>query len=70
MKYLTHELSLCVKYDSNFDYICKICGIILYRTSVGGKFFAIYMDEYGEDQAENTECKLTCDDFIIKNIIE
>lgn len=70
--YLNHKLSHCTKYYKNFDYQCEKCGIIL------------FYDEENPDDDEyqynlclgnavinpRTKCILTCEEYIIKQIIE
>lgn len=62
-KYLTHELIQLKAYGNDFK--CKICGVMLYQFF--GKYYLIYPD----DTTENImNFQLTCDEWIIKNILE
>ena len=67
MKYLTHQLSQCKIYgaDNIYDYKCDICGVYLLKNH--SEFYLI------TDNGNNvklTEFVLTCDEVIIKKIIE
>lgn len=64
IKYLTHELIRIDPYDDIFDYRCKNCNVILYQTS-NMKYFYIH-----EKPRSIYEFFYTCDEWIIKNIIE
>jgi len=69
MKYLTHELIKTKMYGDNFnnDFICTICGVLLYKENINNRFFEIksknHLNEYKIFQ-------LTCDEVIIQKIIE
>ncbi len=70
--YLGHNLIFTIKYYPNYDYQCKKCGIILF-----------YDDEKPDDDTyqynlcigdsvinPRIKCILTCNEFLIKSILE
>jgi len=68
MKYLTHKLSQCHIYGTNntSDYKCDVCGVILYLNSMGNYKL---ITNNGNNVKSNIFL-LTCDEWIIRKIIE
>jgi len=67
-KYLTHTLNPTKIYGpyNDHDYKCNICGVYLLEDYFG-KFLLITNN--GND-VEDDKFSLTCDEWIIRNIIE
>jgi hypothetical protein len=63
LKYMNHELKL---YYNN-DYKCIKCGISILIEPNDCSYW--FIDEDGEEDFNN-ECTITCEDFLIKKIIE
>jgi len=67
-KYLTHQLikHAFEGYDSYQDFTCEICGV--YLCKMDSIYFLLKDD--GSDTLDEDEFLLTCNQFIIKKIIE
>jgi len=68
MKYLTHQLSQCKIYgfNKNYDFKCDICDIMLYQ-DMNGNYYLITKNG---TKVENTISFVTCDEWIIRKIID
>jgi len=64
IKYLTHELKEIKNYGSFYDFKCTICNVCLFQSSTG----TYYLIE--NNKTDDEFFLLTCDEVIIKNIIE
>ena len=64
--YLNHKLKLHTEY-SKLDYKCEKCNIIIYFYE--GHYYDVDF-RYEEDGDVDMPSELTCEDHIIKNIIE
>ena len=71
--YLGHNLISYTRYDGDNDYICTNCGIEIYYIEQF-KFNYYKQSEFNYYFLNGYECggicEISCDDFIIKNIIE
>lgn len=67
ISFLTHNLILLTKYNNQTrDYICTKCAIELFHSN-NNVFFII---KNNGSSIENDCCSLTCNEYIIKSIIE
>ncbi len=53
------------KYPANRQYNCLICGLYIISRSFNGEFYCLDNEEY-----DFIKCKLTCNEVIIKNLLE
>ena len=67
LNYLGHEVVLYTKHYKNGDYKCSKCGIVLYYNTNDRTYFIV---NDSEDDEVGPMCNITCDEQIIKNIIE
>jgi hypothetical protein len=66
MKYLNHNLTEYSKYDHyHFDYTCVVCGIVLYKRND-----YTYLLVEDDNVIDEFACTLTCEEYMIKSIIE
>jgi hypothetical protein len=73
MKYLTHDLipAKNKKYEQSYvDHKCIICGIILYITNSKSKDGGIFVLIENDEISSSLPCTLTCEEYMIKSIIE
>jgi hypothetical protein len=65
MIYLKHDFSIYK--DSKFFYKCNVCNLIVWVSMDKCRFF---IKETPDDVQFNIKLNITCDEMIIKNIIE
>ena len=65
--YLGHNLIHLEKYQIDTDYICKKCGVEIFYEYFGNRDWYYYILDVDRT---NGECNISCEDYIIKNIIE
>ena len=73
MIYLSHELVIFTKFFKKNDYKCIKCGIELFYEDNDKTFWII--NNNGETSFElganiDEHCNISCNEFLIKNIIE
>jgi len=66
--YFGHNLISYIKFYDKHDYICTYCGIKLHFHPKQTSKLYYFIDELINDI--NSECELTCEEYIIKMIIE
>lgn len=64
--YLNHKLIQFTKYCVKDDYKCLACGIEIYHERSDNTYWIINND----GEAADYSCELTCNEYIIKQIIE
>lgn len=64
IQYLDHQLIPIAPIEDINDFKCINCGVILYQSSNKNYYFI------GEGKTEPYKFLYTCDEWIIKNIIE
>lgn len=68
--YLGHDLTHCTEFYPKYDYKCNICGIILYYDLDKDDNYTYQYNLCEDGGVYNYKCILTCEEFIIKNILE
>lgn len=63
-KYLNHNLIHVISKASDHEYICKICNIKCWYFKSGNLIYQVL------DNNDITPLDLTCNEYIIKNLLE
>jgi len=66
IQYLTHKLKPYGKFGHHFDFKCEICNVCLFQSS--NTYFYLINNDGSTFDVKNF--LLTCNEWIIKNIID